>query len=91
MLSGKQTGETEGYLKRVILVLHPDRNQSFEPSDLRHCVVKISRQCHRIAVKILPGTGTNHAAHNSDFCLDGAPGKRAVCAECRKEMGVNRE
>ena len=54
------------------LVLNPDRNQSFEPPDLRHCVVKISRLCHRIAVKILPSTGTNHATHNSNFCLDGA-------------------
>ena len=35
------------------LVLHPDRNWSLEPSASHHCVVKISRWCHRIAVEIL--------------------------------------
>ncbi len=55
-----------------MLVLHLVRNQNREPPVSHHCVVKISRRCHRIAVEILPSTGTNHAAHKSNFCLDGA-------------------
>jgi len=43
-----------------ILVLHSTRNQNREPPISHYCV------------GILPSTGTNHAIHNSNFCLDGA-------------------
>ncbi len=43
-----------------------------------------SRQCHRIAFEILPSTGTNHAVHNSNFCLDGAlAGRDKLDVVCR--------
>ena len=49
------------------LVLHPVRNHTRGLPSLHHCVVKISRRCHRIAVEILPSTDTNHAAHKFNF------------------------
>lgn len=53
------TNQTPAFLSIVI---------ESEPPVLRHCVAKISRRCHRIAVEILSGTGTNHATHKSILC-----------------------
>ena len=55
----------------IYLVLHPARNWSLEPSASHHCVVKISRRCHRIAVEILPCTGTKQVSPNFNSYPDG--------------------
>jgi len=57
----------ETRFRQIGLVFHPARNQSRELPVLHHCVVEISKRCHRIAVEIPPSTGTKHAAHNFNF------------------------
>ena len=61
----KQIVEMVAFLEK--LVLHPARNWSLGLPVPHHCVVKISRRCHRVAVEILPSTGTKHAAPYSNF------------------------
>jgi len=36
-------------MNKTVQVLRPSRNWTLEQPVSRHCVVKISRQCHRIA------------------------------------------
>ena len=59
-------------MESIKLVLRVVRIQAREQPVSHHCVVEISRRCHRIAVEILPSAGTTHAAHKFNFCLDGA-------------------
>ena len=49
-----------------VIALHPAQNWTRELPGLHYCVAKISRRYHRIAVEILPSTGTNHATRKSN-------------------------